>query len=434
MSSSEEIRDTCYVCLSEETHYNRFITESPCDCKGTINIHWNCFTQYRNTNSKCGICKNKYTFNIITPLKGGTILYKDITVRKEYKSNGELVGEGQIIDGKKHGHWKEYVILQFYSLGKGIYTNGLGEGIYINGLKEGVWKIVWTANAQEYNAFVEEGKYINGKREGFWKRLEKYSDETQKQGLYVNGLKEGHWKSYMIKSGILEEEGSYDNGKKNGIWKLYHKSGNIRTETNHNSVSKSRSEKTYYESGILQEEASYDSKGFESGIWKRYYESGNIQEIIHFDWDDDDHGRIGYYESGALSYEEFEFTYHDRIKYIKSYDESDELKCKKCDAIYDDTIRYDITDPWFKIKYNNEYYESGALSYEECKCNGCDDCIYYKSYYESGALKSKLDCTVDPPVWTKYEDIVPEEPLSGKKRERENESVDEPNPKRFKET
>lgn len=107
MASSEASSNTCYMCLSEETHGNKFMTESPCDCKGTINIHWRCFTQYRKTNPKCGICKKVYTFLCAHNTDYWNVFYKDITIRKEYNYDGELSGEGPIINGKKHGFWKE---------------------------------------------------------------------------------------------------------------------------------------------------------------------------------------------------------------------------------------------------------------------------------------------------------------------------------------
>ncbi len=170
---------TCYICLGEETQDEKFMTESPCDCKGSINIHWPCFTEHVKTKTKCGICKNNYEYKIERE-DDTEYLCKEITHRQTYYPCGTQ---------------KE-------------------KGSFINGIKDGLWKGYYKSGTVYY-----EGPYVKGLRNGYW-RFYYESGNLRAEGLYINWTNVGHWKTYY-ESGSIKSEGSYINGKKARDWKEY---------------------------------------------------------------------------------------------------------------------------------------------------------------------------------------------------------------------
>ena len=59
--------------------------------------------------------------------------------------------EGLYIDGKKHGHWREY----------------WSEGRYVNGRMHGHWILRFQGDYRS-EQHEREGSYVDGKREGRW--------------------------------------------------------------------------------------------------------------------------------------------------------------------------------------------------------------------------------------------------------------------------
>ena len=69
---------------------------------------------------------------------------------KEYNWNGELIFEGEYLNGQKNGKGKEY----------GDLGESLFEGEYLNGKR-------WNGKGKEYNMYGELlffGEYLNGKK------------------------------------------------------------------------------------------------------------------------------------------------------------------------------------------------------------------------------------------------------------------------------
>ena len=114
--------------------------------------------------------------NIIYILKNGRGKFKD------YNNSGELIFDGEYLNGKKNGMMKEYCN------GKLIF-----DGEYLNGEKHGKIKEYWNGK------LTFDGEYLNGKKHGMIK--EYWDGKLTFDGEYLNGEKHGMIKEY------------YDNGK-----------------------------------------------------------------------------------------------------------------------------------------------------------------------------------------------------------------------------
>ena len=138
---------------------------------------------------------------------------------KEYNSSGDVIFEGEYLNGKRNGKGKEY------SSGELEF-----EGEYLNGER-------WKGKEYYNNGYIKfEGEYLNGKKwEGKiydplnndvfelkngkgWFR--EYDKRLIIEGEYINGLISGKGKEYNC-DGILIFEGEYVYGLKNGNGKEY---------------------------------------------------------------------------------------------------------------------------------------------------------------------------------------------------------------------
>ena len=92
---------------------------------------------------------------------------------KEYDDNGQLIFEGEYLNGKRNGKGKEY-----NNIGKIIF-----EGEYLNGK-------IWNGEIYFNNQIF---KIKNG--QGFIKEYN-YKDEIIFEGVYLNGERNGKGKEY----------------------------------------------------------------------------------------------------------------------------------------------------------------------------------------------------------------------------------------------
>jgi len=96
----------------------------------------------------------------------------------EYDKAGNIIVEGEYIDGEREGKW-------LYDVGDHIE-----KGKYIIGLKDGLWQYFYKNGNIAY-----EGEYIQGNPDG--KHRFYYEDGTLKEEqIYVMGIKEKNWKKY----------------------------------------------------------------------------------------------------------------------------------------------------------------------------------------------------------------------------------------------
>jgi antitoxin component YwqK of YwqJK toxin-antitoxin module len=149
---------------------------------------------------------------------------------KEFDEDGNLIYEGEYLNGQRNGKGKEYIMFlnyQFRNFWFCYYTTKypkneksdeiklIYEGEYLNGKKHGKGK--------EYDEVdghvVFEGEYLNGKK---WNGK---SDEINRYGYYDYEYDSNHsGKNKLI------FKGEYLNGKRNGKIIEYFMNGNIKFE------------------------------------------------------------------------------------------------------------------------------------------------------------------------------------------------------------
>ena len=122
---------------------------------------------------------------------------------KEYTDFGQIIFEGEYLNGKKNGKGKEY------------RNNGklLFEGEYLNGQrKKGKeYGDEWIRYKIKY-----EGEFMNGIPNGKGKEYDAAS-RLMNEGEFVNGKLNGKRIKYHYSTGKIEYEGEFANGKKK--WK-----------------------------------------------------------------------------------------------------------------------------------------------------------------------------------------------------------------------
>jgi len=130
-----------------------------------------------------------------------------------YSAKGELQAEGKLHNGKRTGKWFLY--------GEGGERE---EGSYLSGKREGNWLGFYSDGTPYF-----QGSYKQDEREGLWKEWSPAGELSQ--GNYAQNLRTGLWTFYDPK-GKKISEGNYLNGKKDGQWLHYNSAGQIvKTET-----------------------------------------------------------------------------------------------------------------------------------------------------------------------------------------------------------
>jgi len=151
---------------------------------------------------------------------------------KEYDFSGNILYEGEFLNGKRNGHGKEYYSDQIIFEGEYLDGNKLkGKGYGIDDYNKG--KIIYEINnengkGKEYNNkgwIIFEGEYLNGKRNGYGR--EYYLSSIIFEGKYSYGKRHGWGREYTTQIKIFQ--GEYFNGVKwNG--KGLDQDGNIMYE------------------------------------------------------------------------------------------------------------------------------------------------------------------------------------------------------------
>ena len=244
----EAKQDTCYLCLFEGSEENTFIDPHPCNCKGSIRLHKNCFQEILKTSESCGICKTRYR-DRFTGIKRSPL-------SKLVYINGVLVDDGL------------------------FYTSLMLEASYVDGILEGPYKIF------DYGNLVEEG-------------------------TYVAAMKEGICKKYR-RDGSLEEEITYRANKKHGPQIKHHPSGKEVEEIFWNEDVRDGPTRKYVygTEWHLQEESLYDKNKLT--VIRQFYQNGQMKSEKHYTEDRlygpyiiySEHGTIkeeGYFENDSLN-------------------------------------------------------------------------------------------------------------------------------------
>lgn len=129
----------------------------------------------------------------------------------------QVVDEGNFINNKREGLWKEY-----YSTGK-----LKSEITYQENRKNGHARTYYKSGALQ-----EEGNWLIGKWDGSYKYYYE-SGQLSYDWKFVNGKREGPQK-YYYENGKINYDGNWKNGNENGILKEYSKEGQLIAEKKFN--------------------------------------------------------------------------------------------------------------------------------------------------------------------------------------------------------
>jgi antitoxin component YwqK of YwqJK toxin-antitoxin module len=199
-----------------------------------------------------------------------------------YFGNTNLVGIGQLENGKKNGDWNVYKRIEestvplesmqaasaseveasfdlsnivFRMSFKNDLPDGLMEELYPDGK---IKKLVNFAEGKLHGDFFE------------------FSDQGEvfRSGSYFQDKKVEGWKSFYP-DGSIQSEFFYENGLLSGNTKNYHSDGSIAETISLESGKLEGSYQSFYRNGSIQKEVQF-SDGLEHGDFKLYFEDGKI--------------------------------------------------------------------------------------------------------------------------------------------------------------
>lgn len=127
-----------------------------------------------------------------------------------YDKNNQKKGEGYFDNGKQHGEWIFYNVLD----GSPIKT----VKNYKNGVLEGE---IYEYYDIDKKPKIVEGRCSNGKRDGMWYFYGLKTGKVHKSLEYKDGELNGRGVYYNVVTGIKVSEGEYENGKREGEWRFY---------------------------------------------------------------------------------------------------------------------------------------------------------------------------------------------------------------------
>ncbi|MDC0230342.1 hypothetical protein OAK19_00115 [Aureispira] len=165
--------------------------------------------------------------------------------------NGDIMAEGLVNNGFRHGKWVFYH--KDHKMSEGYYQNGLKIGDWAydyypeknlhikgafnfdNGYKNGqleFYKIDYHPKFGTNELLSGIGTYSNGKKTGRWIEYSQgLKGEFVETGDYnQSGQRHGYWKSTIGKRNY--QAAMYDNGILNGVFKQYHDNGKLKYQTN----------------------------------------------------------------------------------------------------------------------------------------------------------------------------------------------------------
>lgn len=135
---------------------------------------------------------------------------------RQINDRDQLIGEGDLLNGQKHGTWITY-----------HPKNGLVETVigYKNGVPHGAY-----LKASDRGYVLEKGFYNNGQIDGEFRKY--IRSKVKEESTFVNGQLDGVRKVYYDDGKIMSEE-NYDMGKKDGKFTYYNQEGEVKFEQNY---------------------------------------------------------------------------------------------------------------------------------------------------------------------------------------------------------
>lgn len=356
---------------------------------------------------------------------------------RTFTSDGRLKCETPYEAGKPHGMSREYdtagVIVRLAYYHHGILTKR--ESVNRTdkfGYKQGKWKTFWpNGNLQQ------EGEYVNDKRHGYFKdydeegnflQVQKYENDylvadapETKQidrkvsyhpngqpaiiAAYYNGKAEGVRrefdqegnviKGYLFSNGVLLAEGITDMaGHRQGKWTEFYESGEVKSEGTYKNSNRVGKWKFYFPNKTIEVSGSYDSKGRQDGEWQWFYANGQLMREANYDAGTLEGEFVEYDENGEEvskgNFVEGTEEGHWFYKRNQSIEEGD----------YTDGMRTGLWKTWYEpgviaaeIEYDQDlmngkytiYYDNHVIKRTGKCINGERDGIWYE-YYDTGEL------------------------------------------------
>ena len=176
------------------------------------------------------------------------IIYETKSKVKEYNYDGELIYEGEYLNGKRSGKGNEFFLDEL-----------VFEGEYLNGKRNGKGKIY------ENGKLIFEGEYIKGKL---------INDNFDKNGKIITKCKDGEITQIYDFRGKLIFEGEFLNGEKNGKGKEYNNYGKLIFEGEYKNNKRNGIGKRYYKEQLIFEGIYINGK--RNGKGKEYDNNGSL--------------------------------------------------------------------------------------------------------------------------------------------------------------
>jgi antitoxin component YwqK of YwqJK toxin-antitoxin module len=214
--------------------------------------------------------------------EGQLVNERQVGTWKEYYPNGKMSVESNYVEGKLHGlktEWDEEGNKESaaeYQNGKLLgrqedYYNGKLSKEYTKGADglEGICK--------EYSGsyLVSQKNFVKGVQEGEEREFSSTDGSLEEISHYVNGKLHGVYQEF--KEGVLVEEGAYENGEKSGTWKEYYwPAGKLREQYQLIGEKKVGEYKEFKINGKVAKVGQYANDGKETGDWIEYNDAGKI--------------------------------------------------------------------------------------------------------------------------------------------------------------
>lgn len=263
---------------------------------------------------------------------------------QQYAETGELLAEGQMVAGQKHGKRTEY-FLSGRLKSTGNYRSGTKFGLFeeyhdngqLHSRENFSYAGMPDGNTEVYDRLgriLMMGKYFSGVPVDTWQYLTHGEDwkkeyiqydpdgiirhkkvflnrqdpnyceftalnregNVDSTGAYRLGLRVGEWKYYYSFGGKIKSEGSFSEGKEHGTW-------------------------VYWLNGAIQSQGLYEH-GVKTGMWEMYGSYG------HTKWEDR-------YENGEKFLENYWYDQKQTVRNGRGY-------VDKIDYEYDDKYEYTI--------------------------------------------------------------------------------------------
>ena len=138
----------------------------------------------------------------------------DIQKAFRYDPSGNVMEEGDLLNGKKTGTWVVY-----HPGGKNIAQTVVN---YANGLRNGIYMDI-----NDRNQIKEYGYFMNDKKDGKWTKWNFSRRESEKE--FKNGIPHGIHRTFYNngKDGTVQEEKEFKEGALDGIYKYYLEDGTV---------------------------------------------------------------------------------------------------------------------------------------------------------------------------------------------------------------